>query len=245
MESKNLWAPWRINYIRGLDKTNDCFICHNRDNPQSDEENLVVWRGEKSIVILNRYPYNNGHLLIAPLRHIPDFDQADVAVVEGTEVTFPATLESRPLDGRVLLVISRRGTPPPMRAQMRGNDAQPMFGVDVDRLKPGQPAVFDAGTVDEAATFDKPIQPARGIDTVIVNEHECRECFGRAPEELQAMPALAQCEPILSNQGSLFAVLSCSKKLNNTEHLNYRCDRGPQGPRQLRGICRQVVDSRI
>jgi len=79
LESKNLWAPWRINYIRGLDKPNDCFICHNRDNPQSDEENLVVWRGEKSIVILNRYPYNNGHLLIAPLRHIPDFDQAEDA----------------------------------------------------------------------------------------------------------------------------------------------------------------------
>lgn len=77
MESRNLWAPWRINYIRGLDKTTDCFICHNRDNPQADDENLVVWRGEKSIVILNRYPYNNGHLLIAPLRHIPDLDQTD------------------------------------------------------------------------------------------------------------------------------------------------------------------------
>ena len=62
------------------------------------------------------------------------------------EVSFPATLEPKPLDGRVILVISRRDTPPPMNAQMRGNNAQPMFGIDVDGLKPGQPAVFDAGT---------------------------------------------------------------------------------------------------
>ena len=77
MERNNLWAPWRINYIQGLDKDSDCFICHNRDNPGDDDDNLVVWRSEKSIVILNRYPYNNGHLLIAPLRHIPDLDEAD------------------------------------------------------------------------------------------------------------------------------------------------------------------------
>ena len=77
MERNQLWAPWRINYIRGLDKTDDCFICHNRENPNDDDENLVVWRREKSIVILNRYPYNNGHLLIAPTRHIAELDDAD------------------------------------------------------------------------------------------------------------------------------------------------------------------------
>jgi ATP adenylyltransferase len=77
LEKKNLWAPWRINYIREIDKTDECFICHNRDNPREDDDNLVVWRGRKSIVVLNRYPYNNGHLLIAPLRHIAELDQAD------------------------------------------------------------------------------------------------------------------------------------------------------------------------
>ncbi|MBL7152398.1 MAG: HIT domain-containing protein [Phycisphaerae bacterium] len=88
MERKNLWAPWRINYIRGLDKTIDCFVCHNRDNPQDDDENLVLWRSERSIVILNRYPYNNGHLLIAPLRHIPDLDEAtDEELLELTKLT--------------------------------------------------------------------------------------------------------------------------------------------------------------
>lgn len=66
-----------MNYIRGLDKSDECFICRNRDNPQDDEKNLVLWRSDKSIVVLNHYPYNNGHLLIAPTRHISDLDQAD------------------------------------------------------------------------------------------------------------------------------------------------------------------------
>jgi len=90
MERENLWAPWRIGYIQGLSKEphaaedkkagagekNDCFICHNLKHPQNDDENLVLWRTPESIVILNRFPYNNGHLLIAPNRHIPDMTDA-------------------------------------------------------------------------------------------------------------------------------------------------------------------------
>ena len=76
MEHKNLWAPWRIKYIQDLSEAGDCFICHNLENPQDDNKNLVLWRSARSIVILNRFPYNNGHLLIAPARHIPDLDTA-------------------------------------------------------------------------------------------------------------------------------------------------------------------------
>ena len=76
MRRENLWAPWRIKYIQGLGKSSECFICHNVKNPQDGTGNLVVWRTPRCIVILNRFPYNNGHLLIAPLRHIPDLDQA-------------------------------------------------------------------------------------------------------------------------------------------------------------------------
>jgi ATP adenylyltransferase len=90
MEHKNLWAPWRIQYVQGLSEKplaakkkktaaggkTGCFICHNLKHPQEDDENLVLWRTDKSIVILNRYPYNNGHLLIAPARHIPDLEDA-------------------------------------------------------------------------------------------------------------------------------------------------------------------------
>jgi len=77
MEHKNLWAPWRIKYIQDLNERSGCFICHNLENQQDDNKNLVLWRTAKCVVILNRFPYNNGHLLIAPARHIPDLDAAN------------------------------------------------------------------------------------------------------------------------------------------------------------------------
>jgi len=71
----------------GVSEGSDCFICHNFGNPQDDDKNLVLWRTERSIVILNRFPYNNGHLLIAPARHIPDLDQAsDEELLELTKL---------------------------------------------------------------------------------------------------------------------------------------------------------------
>lgn len=77
MERKILWAPWRIGYIRGLSEKSECFLCDYIVNPDKDEENLVLWRTERCMVVFNKFPYNNGHLLIAPIRHIPDFDSAD------------------------------------------------------------------------------------------------------------------------------------------------------------------------
>ncbi len=77
MEHKNLWAPWRVEYIRSLSETSVCFICNDLEKPQDDDKNLVLWRSGKSIVVLNRFPYNNGHLLIAPARHIAELEQAD------------------------------------------------------------------------------------------------------------------------------------------------------------------------
>jgi len=87
MGRDNLWAPWRTEYIQSLSEGSECFICHNLDNPQDDDENLVLWRTEKSIVVLNRYPYNNGHLLIAPARHIASLDEAtDEELLELTKL---------------------------------------------------------------------------------------------------------------------------------------------------------------
>jgi ATP adenylyltransferase len=72
-ERENLWAPWRIAYIRGLDESgapvqekDGCFICRNLRTPDQDDKNLVLWRTDKSLVVLNRFPYNNGHLLLHP-----------------------------------------------------------------------------------------------------------------------------------------------------------------------------------
>jgi ATP adenylyltransferase len=53
-----------------------CFICDNQASPHDDDKNLVLWRSGKSLVMLNRFPYNNGHLLIAPSRHIDDLEAA-------------------------------------------------------------------------------------------------------------------------------------------------------------------------
>lgn len=93
-ERENLWAPWRIGYIQGLSKdpaaakdANECFICRYLRRPEDDDENLVLWRTDRNIVILNRFPYNNGHLLIAPVRHICDFsDAADDELLEMTKL---------------------------------------------------------------------------------------------------------------------------------------------------------------
>ncbi len=69
----NLWAPWRMEYIEGLDETgDDCFLCRYRDDPDRDKENLVLWRGKGVLVVMNRFPYNGGHALVAPLEHVAD-----------------------------------------------------------------------------------------------------------------------------------------------------------------------------
>ena len=75
MEQSNLWAPWRIPYIRDIGKSDECFLCHDFAHPEEDAENLVLWRTERSLVVLNRFPYNNGHLLIAPARHIATLEE--------------------------------------------------------------------------------------------------------------------------------------------------------------------------
>jgi ATP adenylyltransferase len=67
-----LWAPWRASYIRAASggNTSDpgCFLCSGLASCE-DRDNGVVWRRPHSVVFLNRYPYNNGHLLVAPLIH--------------------------------------------------------------------------------------------------------------------------------------------------------------------------------
>ncbi len=69
---EQLWSPWRSKYIgsfKGKDKIEQCFVCHAINHPTEDEDNLLVARFEHSIVMMNKYPYNNGHLLITPKDH--------------------------------------------------------------------------------------------------------------------------------------------------------------------------------
>jgi ATP adenylyltransferase len=71
---ERLWAPWRMAWIRESSAGADgCFICdHLSANPSHDRENLILHRGEQAVILMNRYPYSNGHVMIAPLRHLAD-----------------------------------------------------------------------------------------------------------------------------------------------------------------------------
>jgi ATP adenylyltransferase len=69
---KHIWAPWRIEYILS-EKTKGCILC---DKPaeDKDEANYILYRGKHNFVMLNSYPYNPGHLLVAPYRHLGSLD---------------------------------------------------------------------------------------------------------------------------------------------------------------------------
>ena len=67
-----LWAPWRIEYVR-LDKVKECIFCKfSKEN--NDEENLILYRGKYAFVMMNNYPYNPGHVMVAPYRHVGNFE---------------------------------------------------------------------------------------------------------------------------------------------------------------------------
>ena len=65
-----LWAPWRIEYIKQA-KEPGCIFCIKPAQKQ-DKENFILFRGKTSFIIMNYYPYNNGHLMVVPFRHIAD-----------------------------------------------------------------------------------------------------------------------------------------------------------------------------
>ena len=70
--NKTIWAPWRIEYILG-EKEPGCFLCR-MFSEVSDRENLILKRGKSCAVVMNRYPYNSGHLMITPFRHLESLE---------------------------------------------------------------------------------------------------------------------------------------------------------------------------
>ena len=86
MSYQEIWAPWRLAYVTSTEKKAEqdlsrlnflkgadvkCFICQAAaDTPEHDAERYVLQRNKRSLVIMNRYPYNNGHLLVTPRRHV-------------------------------------------------------------------------------------------------------------------------------------------------------------------------------
>lgn len=68
--TKQLWAPWRLEYIKQADEQPGCVFCAAAAG--DDEERLVVHRGEHAFVLLNKFPYSSGHLMVAPYRHVDE-----------------------------------------------------------------------------------------------------------------------------------------------------------------------------
>lgn len=74
---ERLWTPWRMEYILDNNKPDGCIFC-DKPGEEKDRENLILFRGEKSFVIMNKYPYTNGHLMITPYSHV-----SDITLLEG------------------------------------------------------------------------------------------------------------------------------------------------------------------
>jgi ATP adenylyltransferase len=75
---KQLWAPWRLEYVQHADDEDGCVFCRAAALPDDDPE-LVVRRGELAFVLLNKFPYAAGHVMVAPYRHDSTFDDLDDA----------------------------------------------------------------------------------------------------------------------------------------------------------------------
>ncbi|UCD12011.1 MAG: HIT domain-containing protein [Nitrospinaceae bacterium] len=65
---EQIWAPWRMEYIRS-EKSGECVFC-TLPREERDEENFILYRGADFFIIMNIYPYNTGHLMVAPYRHV-------------------------------------------------------------------------------------------------------------------------------------------------------------------------------
>jgi len=82
---KHMWAPWRIEYIQ-MEKPKGCILCE-KPRENNDASNCIMYRGEKNFVIMNSYPYNPGHLLVAPYRHVGNLEElADEELHEHFEI---------------------------------------------------------------------------------------------------------------------------------------------------------------
>jgi ATP adenylyltransferase len=69
-----LWAPWRMGYILAENKADGCIFCPGTER-NADQDRLILHVGPRTMVVMNRFPYNNGHLLVAPVRHVSSLER--------------------------------------------------------------------------------------------------------------------------------------------------------------------------
>ncbi len=89
--TERLWAPWRMAYVGKGEPSSGCVFCE-KPIEERDAENLLLHRGDTAFILMNAYPYNTGHLLIIPYRHVPDLRD-----LEPTELSEWMTLTQRAL----------------------------------------------------------------------------------------------------------------------------------------------------
>ena len=85
---KQIWAPWRMEYLSKANKVkeNDCVLCL-KPRENDDEANLILFRGKSNFIILNAFPYNPGHLMVAPYRHSGKLqDLTDEELMEHSQI---------------------------------------------------------------------------------------------------------------------------------------------------------------
>jgi len=93
---EHLWAPWRMAYINAGDQQGKgCIFC-TKPAEDRDEENLILWRGERCFALMNLFPYNNGHLMIAPYAHVSGILALDAGTL--TDIMLTAQRCLRALD---------------------------------------------------------------------------------------------------------------------------------------------------
>jgi len=77
-----LWAPWRSSYVENVDNLEGCFLCNAAAQPPERwRDVLLLHKGRRSFIILNKYPYNPGHLMIVPVEHSSDYENLDEETV--------------------------------------------------------------------------------------------------------------------------------------------------------------------
>lgn len=77
-----LWSPWRYQYVTGLRTQLTCIFCEFAKSPERDRDNLVVYRAQRNLIVLNRFPYSSGHVMIAPYEHVATLDAASPETVQ-------------------------------------------------------------------------------------------------------------------------------------------------------------------
>ncbi len=82
MATQRIWAPWRLEYVKDASKDieSECIFCAAL-GADDDEANLIVHRGERCFVILNKFPYTNGHLMVAPYEHMSALQELDAETI--------------------------------------------------------------------------------------------------------------------------------------------------------------------